>query len=151
MIQVRQAKQEEWELILDFQLRMARETEHINLDKKVLEAGVKAVFQNPEKACYYVAEVDGEVQASLMITYEWSDWRNRTIWWIQSVYVAPEFRRRGVYATMYKYIQALVVNDPNVGGIRLYVDRNNLSAQSTYNSLGMDGDHYRMFEWMKTF
>jgi ribosomal protein S18 acetylase RimI-like enzyme len=84
-----------------------------------------------------------------MITYEWSDWRNRNIWWIQSVYVKPEARRKGVYAAMYAHIKNLVQADPSIGGIRLYVDKTNTPAQHTYSKLGMNGDHYQVFEWMK--
>jgi ribosomal protein S18 acetylase RimI-like enzyme len=84
-----------------------------------------------------------------MITFEWSDWRNRTIYWIQSVYVLPDHRRKGVYASLYQHIRSLAEADKNIGGIRLYVDRTNIIAQKTYASLGMNGEHYQVFEWMK--
>jgi predicted GNAT family acetyltransferase len=128
---------------------MAKETEGIPLDSQVCELGVRAVFDRPELGRYYVGEVNEIVAASAMTTYEWSDWRNGFVWWIQSVYVLPQFRRRGVYAGLYGHIQQLAVDSKSVMGIRLYVDRRNSSAQHAYSSLGMDGDHYQVFEWMK--
>ena len=86
-----------------------------------------------------------------MITYEWSDWRNGNVWWIQSVYVVPEFRGQRVYAGLYEHVQALVEADDALRGIRLYVDRRNVAAQQVYTRLGMNGEHYQVFEWMKTF
>jgi ribosomal protein S18 acetylase RimI-like enzyme len=151
MIEIRAAKAGDIGLIIDFQLKMAYETEKIHLDPVMLKQGVKAVFEQSNKGRYFIAEMDGEPSASLMITYEWSDWRNRNIWWIQSVYVKPEARRKGVYAAMYAHIQVLAHEDPSVGGIRLYVDKTNTTAQQTYSQLGMNGDHYQVFEWMKDF
>ena len=151
MVQIRKAKPEEAIKIVDFQLKMALETEQIILDETTLNEGVKKVFLHPEKGEYYVALVNNTIVASLLITFEWSDWRNRTIYWIQSVYVDKAHRRQGIYATMYAYIKELAKNDPAVGGIRLYVDKTNTSAQKTYSSLGMNGEHYQVFEWMKVF
>ncbi len=135
--------------ITAFQLAMALETENILLNRKVTEAGVRAVFDVPSRGTYYVAEYSGEVVASLLITPEWSDWRNRYILWIQSVYVLPGYREKGVFKSLYAYILGLVQNDPTLGGLRLYVDRSNLTAQQVYTRLGMNGDHYQVFEWMK--
>lgn len=151
MIEIRAAKADDSDLIIDFQLKMAYETEKIRLDRNVLQQGVKAVFGHSNNGRYFIAELDGEACASLMITYEWSDWRNRNIWWIQSVYVKPEARRKGVYAAMYAHIKNLVQADPTIGGIRLYVDKNNTPAQQTYSKMDMNGDHYQVFEWMKDF
>lgn len=135
--------------IIDFQLAMARETEDLELDRSILTRGVQALFADPALGRYFVA-CDGErVIGSLMITYEWSDWRNGMVWWIQSVYVVPEFRRRGVYAGLYSHIRRIVEPDPAIRGIRLYVDNRNVSAQAVYARLGMEGEHYRVFEWMK--
>jgi ribosomal protein S18 acetylase RimI-like enzyme len=86
----------------------------------------------------------------LLITYEWSDWRDGVVWWIQSVYVRPDARQKGVYAGLYQHIKELVGNDPEVSGIRLYVDRRNTGAQQVYARLGMNGEHYQVFEWMKS-
>lgn len=135
--------------IAAFQRAMARETEEVELDAAVVDRGVRAVFEDPARGRYFVAEGDGKVIASLLITYEWSDWRNGNVWWIQSVYVRPEFRRRGVYALMYEYVKGIATADPNIRGIRLYVDRRNAPAQDVYRRCGMDGEHYLVFEWMK--
>lgn len=127
---------------------MARETEDLELDRDILTRGVNALFADPALGRYYVAESDGRVVASLMITYEWSDWRNGMVWWIQSVYVLPEFRRRGAYAGLYAHVKALV-DQSTVRGIRLYVDKRNAGAREVYARLGMNGEHYLVFEWMK--
>jgi GNAT superfamily N-acetyltransferase len=135
--------------IIDFQLAMARETEDLALDREILTRGVNALFADPPLGRYFVAEVDGKVVGSLMITYEWSDWRNGMVWWIQSVYVVPEMRRRGIYAGLYQHVKSLVEPEPSIRGIRLYVDNRNAAAQQVYARLGMEGEHYRVFEWMK--
>ena len=135
--------------IVEFQSHMAMETESLQLDKKILKKGVEAVFDNPKLAQYYIAQVDERVIASLMITYEWSDWRNSMVWWIQSVYVIPEYRRKGIFSMFYQFIKEKVEKQEGVGGIRLYVDKTNLPAQKTYHAVGMNGEHYQMFEWMK--
>ena len=134
--------------IIDFQLAMARETEDLELDREVLTRGVHAVFADPALGRYYIAESDTRIAGSLMITYEWSDWRNGMVWWIQSVYVTPEFRRRGVYAGLYTHVKSMV-EQSTVRGIRLYVDKRNTAAQQVYSRLGMNGEHYLVFEWMK--
>ena len=135
--------------IVEFQLAMARETEDLELDRDILVRGVEAVFADPSLGRYFVAELDGRVVASLMITYEWSDWRNGTVWWIQSVYVAPEGRRQRIYAGLYEHVKQLLESDASIRGIRLYVDRRNVPAQEVYKRLGMNGEHYQVFEWMK--
>ena len=135
--------------IVDFQVAMALETESVTLDRPTCSKGVAAVFDDPALGRYFVAEESGRVVASLMITYEWSDWRNGNVWWIQSVYVVPDLRGRGIYAGLYKHVQALVEADPSLRGIRLYVDRRNTSAQQVYAKLGMNGEHYVVFEWMR--
>jgi GNAT superfamily N-acetyltransferase len=100
--------------IIDFQLAMARETENLELDRPILTKGVQALFADPALGRYYVAEAAGTVIGSLMITYEWSDWRNGMVWWIQSVYVVPEYRRRGVYAGLYSHVKKIVEPNPGV-------------------------------------
>lgn len=132
-----------------FQRLMARETEDVELDVATTERGVRGVFDEPSRGAYFVAEDDGEIVGCLLITYEWSDWRARNVWWIQSVYVAQTHRRRGVYAALYAHVRELVERDPDLGGIRLYVDRRNTSAQQVYSRLGMNGEHYLVYEWMK--
>lgn len=135
--------------ITEFQIRMAHETEELELDRSVCAKGVQAVFANAAHGEYYVAEKDGEVIGSLMITYEWSDWRNGVVWWIQSVYVAPEARGAGVYSGLYRYLRNIVQQNAHIRGLRLYVDKRNTKAQQVYAQLGMNGEHYQVFEWMK--
>lgn len=148
-IKIAKAERKDAPIIADFQLKMAMETENLVLDKTVLEKGVQAVFNNTSLAQYYVAKVNDKIIASLMITYEWSDWRNRTVWWIQSVFVSQEYRRQGVFSMFYDYIKEIVEKSEDVGGIRLYVDKTNFPAQKTYTKVGMNGEHYQLFEWMK--
>ena len=135
--------------IVDFQMRMALETEHVELDPATLHRGVGAIFDAPALGRYFIAELDGKVVASLLITYEWSDWRARTVWWIQSVFVVPEARRKGIYAGLYHHVLELAGRDDTIAGIRLYVDRRNVPAQDVYTKLGMNGEHYLVFERMK--
>ena len=135
--------------IVDFQLLMANETEGIELDKPTVTKGVSAVLNDNSKGQYYVAEINNVAVSSLLTTFEWSDWRNGTILWIQSVYVLREFRRKGVYRNMYSYLKEIVLNNINLNGIRLYADKSNFAAQKTYKALGMSPDHYVTFEWLK--
>jgi GNAT superfamily N-acetyltransferase len=151
MIAYREATPKDVSVIVDFQLAMALETEDLELDREVCTRGVYAVFDNPSRGRYFLSHNDATVIASLLITYEWSDWRNGNVWWIQSVYVRPLFRGRRVYAGLYEHVQRLVEADDSVRGIRLYVDRRNIGAQKAYTNLGMNGEHYQVFEWMKTF
>ena len=146
---VRKATFEDVDSIVDFQLLMATETEEILLDKSIVIKGVSAVLNDNMKGQYYVAELEGKVVSSLLTTFEWSDWRNGTVLWIQSVYVLQEFRRKGVYRSMYSFIKEEVLNDANLKGIRLYADKSNYPAQKTYKTLGMSPDHYVTFEWLK--
>src|SRR5437879_3200742 len=107
--------------IVDFQVAMARETEELDLDREICTRGVQGVFDQPARGRYFLAERNGVVIASLMITYEWSDWRNGNVWWIQSVYVRPDFRGQRVYAGLYEHVKRLVEADESLRGIRLYV------------------------------
>jgi len=127
---------------------MAEETEGKHLDATVLTAGVNAVFDNRKHGFYLVAEVDGTVIGSLLVTTEWSDWRNGEFWWVQSVYVDPAFRRKGVYRSLYRVVRERAVQLPQVCGCRLYVERENHTAQATYKQLGMNDTGYRVFEEM---
>lgn len=148
-ITCRRATEHDVETIARFQEGMARETEGIELDPPTVRRGVAALFADPGLGHYWLAEADGKVVGSLMITFEWSDWRARMVWWIQSVWVEPEWRRRGVYATLYAHLRSLAEADDSVAGIRLYVDRRNVRAQKVYETLGMNGEHYMTYEWMK--
>ncbi len=149
MIHYRDANPTDAPAIVDFQIAMAHETEHFALDRAVCTRGVEAVFADPSRGRYFVADDGAKLVASLMITPEWSDWRNGVVWWIQSVYVVPEARRRGVYAGLYEHVKRIAEGDAKVKGIRLYVDRRNTSAQEVYRRMGMNGEHYQVFEWMK--
>ncbi|HEY3370731.1 MAG TPA: GNAT family N-acetyltransferase [Prolixibacteraceae bacterium] len=146
---IRQANQADSASIIEFQLAMALETEQLQLDEPTVVKGVAAVMADPSKGAYYVAEVNGQVVGSLMTTFEWSDWRNGTVLWIQSVYVRPEFRKRSVFSALYKHIREMVSHNNDLRGIRLYADKTNTSAHDVYEHLGMNAEHYQMFEWMK--
>lgn len=147
----RDGERRDRDAIVQFQINMAAETEGISLDRDICTLGVQGVFDQSSRGRYFVAERDGEVVGSLLITYEWSDWRNLMVWWIQSVYVIDALRRQGVYAGLYRHVKSLVESEPSVAGIRLYVDRRNSRAQEVYTRVGMNGEHYQVFEWMKTF
>jgi ribosomal protein S18 acetylase RimI-like enzyme len=107
------------------------------------------MIENPQMGFYLVVELDNGIQASLMITTEWSDWRNGMFWWIQSVYVRPAYRRQGLYRELYARVKELAEQEPAVCGFRLYVERDNTNAQQTYAALGMAETDYRMFEELK--
>jgi ribosomal protein S18 acetylase RimI-like enzyme len=144
---IRKAKPEDVEVIVDFQQKMAWETEQMTLVPEIVYKGVNAVFNDPTHGQYWVAEDKGNIVASLMITYEWSDWRNTNVWWFQSVYVLPEFRRTGIFRSMYLHIKNEAYKG-GIAGLRLYVETNNSKAQHTYEALGMKSHHYKLYEWM---
>lgn len=148
-VRVRPAGREEAATIADFQLRMARETEDLELDPGTLARGVDGVFAEPARGTYWVAEAAAQVVGSLLVTSEWSDWRNGPIWWIQSVYVLPAERGRGVYRQLYERLRREVEAAPEVQGLRLYVERRNTGAKRVYERLGMTKEHYEMYEWLK--
>jgi ribosomal protein S18 acetylase RimI-like enzyme len=150
-MKIREANFYDIDAIVDFQLAMAKETENIDLDIETLSTGVKNAMKDRNKGFYIVAEENGITAGSLLITFEWSDWRNGWVYWIQSVYVIEEFRKKGVYKKMYDFIQEMVKNDEEIKGIRLYVDKTNTLAQKVYAKMGMNGDHYQLYEWMKEF
>jgi GNAT superfamily N-acetyltransferase len=149
MIKIRNATKADKAAIAEFQVAMALETENLTLDKEVVILGVEAVFEDSSKGAYFVAESEGQVIGSLLTTYEWSDWRNGQVLWIQSVFVTKEFRGRGVFKMLYEFIKSKVQEEKNgYRGIRLYVDKTNKSAQRVYEKLGMENHHYETFEWM---
>lgn len=149
MVRIRIATEKDVEAIVGFQLRMARESENMELDLETLQKGVSSVFLDPSKGKYFVAVDDEQVVASLMITLEWSDWRNQWVYWIQSVFVEPKYRKKGTFRMMYEHLKKLAKKDESLAGLRLYVDLDNKNAAEVYKAIGMDGDHYRVFEWMK--
>lgn len=127
---------------------MAWETEKLALDDDSVTKGVIAVFADQGRGKYWVAEEEGKVVASLLITYEWSDWRNANVWWFQSVFVLPEYRRRGIFRSMYLAVKS-EAGAQGVAGLRLYVETANVRAHKTYEALGMQCQHYKMYEWLK--
>jgi GNAT superfamily N-acetyltransferase len=143
---IRQATSQDAKELADFNINMARETEGLELKPEVIAAGVKAMIENPQMGFYLVVELDNGIQASLMVTTEWSDWRNGIFWWIQSVYVRPQYRRQGLYRELYARVKELAEQEDSVCGFRLYVERDNLAAQQTYCNLGMSETEYRIFE-----
>jgi GNAT superfamily N-acetyltransferase len=148
MITIRKASPEDAGTIIDFQQKMAWETEMMSLATDIVTKGVNAVFSNSVLGQYWVADDDGQVVASLLITYEWSDWRNANVWWFQSVYVLPSHRRSGIFRSMYTHIRD-EGERAGVAGLRLYVETNNTRAHKTYEALGMKREHYAMYEWMR--
>ncbi len=149
MIEIRRGRRQDAPYIVDFQIRMAKEAEDLSLDRPTVEKGVQAVFDDPRKGAYWIAELDGEVAGCLLTVPEWSDWRNGTVLWIHSVYVIPRARRRGIFRMMYENLKTTVEQSADLRGLRLYVERENERAQQTYNAMGMDGNHYKLFEWMR--
>ena len=145
-LSIRFANKADAPTIAGFNLAMARETEDKTLDPATVRSGVASLFERPERGFYLVAELDGSVVGSLMITTEWSDWRDGVFWWIQSVYVLPAAQRRGVFSRLFRHVEALAQRDREVCGFRLYVERENKVAQSVYRSLGMGETEYKLFE-----
>ena len=132
--------------ITDFNARLADETEHLRLDRAQLRAGVDAVLGDTTKGVYWVAEAGGEIVGQLMITFEWSDWRNGVCWWIQSVYVRQDWRSRGVFKALYQHVHQLAKSRSDVCGLRLYVERDNQRARQTYERLGLRPTSYAVYE-----
>jgi ribosomal protein S18 acetylase RimI-like enzyme len=148
-MRIRLARRADAPAIVGFNAAMALETEGKRLLPEVIGAGVRALLRSPNAGFYVLAETKVQVVGALMITKEWSDWRNGTFWWIQSVYVRPEFRRQGVYRRLYRHVQGMAAKDKRVCGFRLYVERENRRAQKTYRSLGMEKTRYLVFEELK--
>lgn len=145
--EIRRAGPGDVDRIVLFNQAMARETEGRELDRGVLRDGVERLLEDPRRGVYWVAELDGEVAAQLLVTTEWSDWRNAEVWWIQSVYVSREHRREGLYRALHATVRR-AAREAGAAGLRLYVDRDNVPAQETYASLGMRRSNYRMYEEM---
>lgn len=145
-ITIRDARLDDAPIIVQFNQKMAQETEHRDLKTEVLTRGVSAVLNDESKGRYFVAEENGEVIGQTMITYEWSDWRNGTFWWIQSVYVREEKRGAGVFSALYQHIEQLARKGGGVCGLRLYAEEDNARAERTYLKLGMTKTSYRLFE-----
>lgn len=145
-MKIRTAQPADIDSLIDFNQKMALETEGKHLDSGVLRSGVEAVFDDEGKGFYVVSDDAGSIVGGLMITFEWSDWRNRWFWWIQSVYIVPDARGKGIYRQMYDFVKEKAIENGNVCGFRLYVEKDNLSAQGVYGSVGMKSSAYLMYE-----
>ncbi|MFW2490729.1 GNAT family N-acetyltransferase [Clostridium chromiireducens] len=146
---IRKAEIRDLETVVKFNYNLAKETEDKELDLEILSKGVKSILTDSSKGQYYVYEVDNKVVGQIMYTYEWSDWRNGTFLWVQSVYVDADYRKKGIYKKLYHNIKNICDNDENIAGIRLYVEKENVNAKSTYKSLGMCECNYHMYEYEK--
>jgi GNAT superfamily N-acetyltransferase len=145
-ITIHEAIPSDWRIIADNNIAMAAESESKTLPREVVEAGVRAALADSDKGRYFLAQVDGRTVGQLLVTREWSDWRNGWFWWIQSVYVVPEHRRRGVYRQLHEHVRGLAHEAKDICGIRLYVERNNHRAIETYHAMGMTDAGYALFE-----
>ncbi len=145
-VTVRRATMADVDLLVDFNLQMAAETEDRGLDAARLRRGIERSVEQPERARYLMAERDGEVAGTMMLTREWSEWRDGWFWWIQSVYVDARHRRRGVYQALHAHVRNQALTEADVIGIRLYVEHDNVGAQQTYERLGMVRTGYYLYE-----
>ena len=143
---IRPADLGDLDAIVEFNVRLARETEHRELDRSTLNEGVRRLLQNPNCGRYFVAVHEETVVGQVMHTHEWSDWRNGDIWWLQSVYVHPDFRRQGIFRQLLNHVAQAARNSRNAVAIRLYVERDNNAAQATYTELGFEDPGYKVFE-----
>lgn len=145
-MQIRQGQLSDLNALVQFNQAMAHETEGLTLDEQVLSEGVKTLLDKPEKGFYLVAEAEGEILGSLMVTFEWSDWRAKDYYWIQSVYIRPQNRRQGIYAKLYQAVKDIAEQNGGAASFRLYVEQENTQAQLTYQALGMQQSYYLMYE-----
>ncbi len=145
-MKIRIAQTDDINSLVDFNQKMALETEGKRLDGGTLKSGVEAVFHDEGKGFYVVTEDTGAILGGLMVTFEWSDWRNKWFWWIQSVYIVPEARGKGIYRQMYDFVKARAKDNGNICGFRLYVEKDNSSAQKVYERVGMESSPYLMYE-----
>lgn len=143
---IRIARREDAPALVEFNQAMAFETEGKQLETNILKSGVEAVFEDEKKGFYVVAEKNEQIIGGLMVTFEWSDWRDRWFWWIQSVYVLPEGRGRKIYSRLYDFVKEKARREGNVCGFRLYVEKENEHAQKVYEKVGMEASHYLMYE-----
>lgn len=145
MIKIRRARPSDLETIVDFNVRLADESEGVELDRGRLRCGVANALEDERRAFYLIAESAGEAAGQLMVTYEWSDWRDGEFWWLQSVFVRPDFRRQGVLKALYARVLELA-EQSNVCGIRLYVEHENEAAKAAYESFGITPTVFEMRE-----
>jgi GNAT superfamily N-acetyltransferase len=147
-MKIRIASFEDAASLVEFNQAMALETEGKRLDTQILQSGVEAVLNDEKKGFYAVAESDGRIVGGLLVTFEWSDWRDNWFWWIQSVYILPEFRGQKIYSRLYDFVKQKAGESGDVCGFRLYVERENVNAQKVYEKCGMEASHYLMYEEM---
>ncbi len=145
---IRLAERSDAAALVEFNQAMALETEGKTLDAQILQSGVESVFHDDKKGFYVVAEENEQIVGGLMITFEWSDWRDAWFWWIQSVYILPDYRARGIYRLLYEFVKESAREKGDVCGFRLYVEKENERAQKVYERLGMEASHYLMYEEM---
>jgi GNAT superfamily N-acetyltransferase len=145
-IHIRKARPDDVDTLVAFNVAMAAESEDKGLDESVLRNGIEVVLDSPSDGLYFIAERDGDAAGALMITFEWSDWRNGRFWWIQSVFVEAKQRRLGIYRALHEHVRDLAKADDRSCGIRLYVERDNTGAQATYDAMGMHETAYRLYE-----
>jgi ribosomal protein S18 acetylase RimI-like enzyme len=145
-LSVRIGQDKDVDTLVKHNIALSAETEQKRLSQPIVAQGVRTLLKNPQYGFYSVAEIDGEVVGSCMITYEWSDWRCSLFWWIQSVYVKPEFRRQGIFRKLYEFLTEKAAQEQNVCGFRLYVEKSNHIGQNTYSGVGMKEAPYKLYE-----
>ncbi len=146
---IRKATIDDVKTIAQFNYNLAKETENKELDINILTKGVHRLIEDSSKGEYYVYTIDEKIVGQIMYTYEWSDWRNGTFLWIQSVYVDKEYRKQGVFKSLYNYIKKSCDDNKDIVGFRLYVEKENINAKCTYENLGMNECEYSMYEYEK--
>ncbi len=145
-INIRKGELKDAQTLARFNIMMARETENKDLDFETVFHGVKALIKDPHKGFYLVAESKGEIVGQLMVTPEWSDWRDKNFFWIQSVYIPENYRKQGIFSALFHHVKEIAYHKKNVAGLRLYVELNNNAAKQTYEALGMTKPGYDMYE-----
>ena len=145
-VEIRPARPDDLSVIVQFNQALAVETEKKKLPDAIIREGVRRLLGEANRGHYFIAEIGGMIVGQTMVTKEWSDWRNGDFWWIQSVYVSPEFRRRGVFRALHAHVRETARTSGSVCGLRLYVHEHNARAMEAYLNLGMERTHYAMFE-----
>jgi RimJ/RimL family protein N-acetyltransferase len=148
-VTTRKALEQDIPMLIQFQQQLAFETEGVELKADTLKKGLTAMFEDQSKGYYNIIQSDDEVAGCFMIAYEWSDWRNGWAYWLHSLYIKESFRQRGIFREVFNQLLTSIKHDPGIVGLRLYVDKSNVRAQKAYSAMGMNGEHYSVFEWMK--
>lgn len=147
-IYITEATSEDTPILADLQCRLAWETEEYQLDKNTVQQGLQALLEDKRKGVYYKVADAEKIIGCVFTTFEWSEWRNTYVLWIQSLYIIPAYRGKGLFRAMYNFFQKKVKTSKELGGIRLYVDKSNQKAIQVYESVGMSKEHYEMYEWL---